>query len=177
MIPLYYLSSFAGLTMVVGGIWLLYKQKIYIVRESNQVTEIETPVGKFKTNVPALALFVLGFFPLIYPIVISKQFVEEVRIHGNVKANIPLAVYVVSKEGSPSRDGDFRLQVPFLRKGDESYKILFSLANGQVIVGDWVDMKKAKGGEILLPAQVIEVPSATSVHYKPHVQPIPPEFK
>jgi hypothetical protein len=94
IIPLYYLSSLAGLIMVAGGIWLLYKQKIYIDKESNQVTEIETPLGKFKTNVPALVLFALGFVPLIYPIVQSSGFAEEVRIMGNVKAGtFPVQVY------------------------------------------------------------------------------------
>ncbi len=45
VIPLYYLSSFAGLVMVVGGIWLIYKQKICIDSESKQVTEIyQSPV-------------------------------------------------------------------------------------------------------------------------------------
>src|SRR6476661_10924552 len=68
VLPLYYLSSFAGLVMVVGGIWLIYKQKIYIDSESKQVTEIELPIGKFKTNLPALVLFALGFVPLIYPL-------------------------------------------------------------------------------------------------------------
>ncbi|MEA2599876.1 MAG: hypothetical protein QOF89_868 [Acidobacteriota bacterium] len=37
-LPLYYLSSFAGLIMVVGGIWLIYKEKIYIDSESKQVS-------------------------------------------------------------------------------------------------------------------------------------------
>ena len=45
VIPPYYLSSFVGLVMVVGGIWLLYKEKIYIDSEWKQVAAIETPIG------------------------------------------------------------------------------------------------------------------------------------
>jgi hypothetical protein len=71
--PLYYLSSFAGLVMVAGGIWLLYKQKIYIDSESKQVIEVELPIGKFKTNLPVLVLFALGFVPLIYPLVLCHN--------------------------------------------------------------------------------------------------------
>ena len=53
IIPLYYLCSVAGLVMVVGGIWLIYKEKIFIDRETKQITEIEIPGGwKFRTNIP-----------------------------------------------------------------------------------------------------------------------------
>jgi hypothetical protein len=84
IIPLYYLCSVAGLVMVVGGIWLIYKEKIFIDRETKQITEIEIPGGlKFKTNMPALVLFVLGLSALCFPIyklsgIVNKSDVEEI---------------------------------------------------------------------------------------------------
>src|SRR5258708_4651310 len=125
IVPLYYLSSFAGLVMVIGGIWLLYKEKIYIDRESKQVTEIETPIGKFKTNVPALALFLIGFVPLIYPILKSANFAEEVLIRGNIKASsFPVQIYAVAQSDSVLQNRDFSLKVPVRRTLGEGYKIL-----------------------------------------------------
>ena len=52
VLGLYYLCSGAGLLMVVGGIWLIYKQRIYIDRETNQITEIKTPLGSVGPFIP-----------------------------------------------------------------------------------------------------------------------------
>jgi hypothetical protein len=56
-IALYYMCSTAGLVMIGGGIWLNYKQKIYIDREWKRPVEINTPRGNFKSNYPALVVF------------------------------------------------------------------------------------------------------------------------
>ena len=45
------------------------------------------PIGKFKANILVLMLFALGFVSLIYPIVKSDGFNQEIKIAGNVKAN------------------------------------------------------------------------------------------
>lgn len=68
-IVLFYLVAVGGFVMVVGGMWLILKEKIYIDRESKQQIAIKLPGGwSFQSNYPALALFVLGFIPLIYPL-------------------------------------------------------------------------------------------------------------
>jgi hypothetical protein len=65
----YYLCMVAGLIMVGGGIWLLAKGKIILDAKTGEVVDFDFPlVGKFKTNVPVLGLFLIGFIPLIYPI-------------------------------------------------------------------------------------------------------------
>jgi hypothetical protein len=105
-IALYYSTSLAGLVMVIGGIWLIHKQKIYIDRESNKPIEVQTPVGTFKSNYPALALFVLGIFPLVYPLHEINNMdifvkVEQVGIHGPIEANAyPVLVYAVRAHDS-----------------------------------------------------------------------------
>jgi len=178
LVPLYYFSSFAGLAMVLGGIWLIYKEKIYIDRESKQVTEIETPVGKFKTNVPALALFILGFFPLIYPIVTTQSLVEQVHIRGSIRSSShPVIVYAVRSADSLLHDGEFGLQVPYLRQGNEEYRILY-LAQGKLIVDEErAPLSSAKGGEILLPNKEITLPASVVPSYEPSVAVVPPEFR
>ena len=68
LIPLFYLCSIARVVLVAGGTWLIYKQKICLDRESKEVAKIESPIGKFKNNVPALVLMALGSVPRILPI-------------------------------------------------------------------------------------------------------------
>ena len=50
-IALYYLCSVACFVMVVGGIWLIYREKIYIDRESQKLVEVQTPLGASKATI------------------------------------------------------------------------------------------------------------------------------
>jgi hypothetical protein len=168
ILPLYYLCSVAGFVMVIGGIWLIYKQKIYIDRESKQVTEIDTPIGKFKTNLPALVLFALGFVPLIYPIVAIKEIRKEVRIVGNVKSSIhPVHVYAVTQTDSLLQDRDFRLTVP--SPSSEGYKIIY--VAGGIVLEDLANPSSDNGKEIKLSAKEI-----VAVSYESNVLPTPKDF-
>jgi len=155
--PLYYLAALAGLTMIVGGIWLVYKQKIYIDRATNQVTtEIDIPlVGKFKTNVPALALFALGFVPLLYPIYKSQT--QYLTIHGKVTSQLyPVVVYAVVDMNAIQHDGQFNLPLPVLQNPNYAPKIIYVAgANPPLVFNDDVDATKQKNGAIeLLPMQI-----------------------
>ena len=171
-LPLYYVCSIAGLVMVVGGIWLLYRQKIYIDRESREVTEISTPIGTFKTNFPALMLFALGFVPLIYPMFQLAGMTKEVKIRGNVKANAhPILVYAVAKSDSLLQDGSFNLQVPLLSSAD--YKVLYLVGNSMDQVA--VDLKAQQSGVIDLKDKVISLPE--TVKFQGSVEPVPAGFK
>jgi hypothetical protein len=120
-----FMCSFAGLVMIVGGIWLIYKEKIYIDKETNQVTELETPLGKFKTNVPALVLFALGFIPLIYPIYKISELLPQVKIDGEVhSSSFPVQIYAVVKSQSVLGPGQFHLN--FAHVGDfGDYKVIY----------------------------------------------------
>lgn len=174
IVGLYYLSSFAGLVMVVGGIWLLYSQKIYIDSQSKEVTEIEIPfMGKLRTNTPALALFALGFIPLIYPMFQLAGMAKEVKIRGNVKANAhPILVYAVANSDSVTQDGPFSIRVPVLGNAGD-YKILYLVGNKteQVIV----DLKTQQSGVIDLKEKVITL--LETPKYEGNVPPSPSEFR
>jgi hypothetical protein len=171
VLPLYYLSSFAGLVMVVGGIWLLYKEKIYIDSESKQVTEIELPIGKFKTNLPALVLFALGFIPLIYPMAKCSGMLSELRLHGRIDGDaFPVQVYAVVRTDSLNAPGDFSLRVPELA----DYKILY-VVPGEPVVDYQPDVREARSGELQL--KPFTLVASRKERYKPNeLQPVPPEF-
>jgi len=173
--PLYYLSSLAGLVMVVGGIWLLYKQKIYIDSESKQVIEVELPIGKFKTNLPVLVLFALGFVPLIYPLVLCHNMFPLLSLQGSVEGDaFPVQIYTVVRTDSLNQPGDFNLRVPQLENLDQDYKILY-VVSGQPPVDYHLDFQKAEKGVLKLPVTKLVSNRPT---YKPNaLQPVPAEFQ
>ncbi|MGE0100830.1 MAG: hypothetical protein AB7H86_05680 [Blastocatellales bacterium] len=174
VIPLYYISSIAGLIMVAGGILLIYKQKIYIDRESKQVTEVETPIGKFRTNLPALVLFVLGFVPLIYPMVQARKFVQELRIVGDVEADtFPVTVYAVAQLDSLQKSRSFSISVPYLKDVTKDYVVLYVAHNS---IGEQLaSIGSVKDGEIRL--QKVEISNAGEESYIPNpIPPVPAEF-
>src|SRR5215472_711955 len=110
--PILLMTELSGVAMVVGGMWLIYKQKIYIDKESNQPVEVSLPGNlKFKSNYPALALFVLGFFPLIYPFTqVSKleayPHVVRVNLTGTQNTKVyPAVVYASAAEDNTTQDG------------------------------------------------------------------------
>jgi len=150
---LFFTPSFAGFVMVVGGMWLIYKQKIYIDKESNQPVEISLPGNfRFKSNYPALALFVLGFFPLVYPFHELPRLEEYphviwVKLTGVPNTNVYPALVYASMTPSPvTREGDsFTVPVPFIGKGDEEYKVLL-IANEHVL--DSQTAKRMSDGNI-----------------------------
>jgi hypothetical protein len=159
-LPLYYLSSLAGLGMVLGGIWLTYKQKIYINAESKEVTEIETPIGKFRTNVPALALFALGFVPLIYPMIHSSQLREEVSLAGDIDgigSHVPIDVLAVVRSETRYGPGKFHLAVPMGKGLESQYKVFYIM--GTTIVDSDDVSGPAASGELPLAHKHLQLPA------------------
>jgi hypothetical protein len=165
---IFIMTEFAGFAMVVGGMWLIYKQKIYIDKESGQPIEIELPGNlRFKSNYPALALFVLGFIPLIYPFheipnLPKYPLVVRTNLTGVPNTSVyPVVVYASVGLSAVTQDGEeFSVPVPFIGKGDEEYKVLL-VANEHVL--DTETVKKTGDGEI-------------KVTFKPAIL-APPEYK
>lgn len=170
-ILLYYVCAAAGFIMIAGGIFMIYKQKIYIDRESQQVTEIETPLlGKFRTNVPALVLFVLGFIPLIYPLWLLRQFADQIEIVGAVKSTAyPVYVYAVTGVDTVRGERQFGLTVPLSAK---EYRILYMAGNA--VVEDRASQRDIKRGQLVLPAKQIQVKAP---QFEPDLVPIPDQFR
>jgi hypothetical protein len=177
-IALYYVSAGAGLVMIVGGIWLIYKEKIYIDRESKQPIEIQSPLGSFKSNYPALTLFALGFFPLVYPMYSINNLtefvkVDTVRIKGLVTANAyPVLVYAARAQDMLSANGEFQVPVPFLGHDQDDYKILL-VVNGHVL-DEARAVRKANGKEIEVTFKPLIV---EPIAYETNVNAVPAAYR
>jgi hypothetical protein len=176
-IALYYMCEFAGLAMIVGGIWLLYSEKIYLDSESKQPVEIETPLGKFKANYPALALFALGFVPLVYPIYSLRNLtdyvkVDMVNIRGGARATAyPAVVYVAGAQDSLTPDGKFKIPVPFIKGNQSQYRLLLVL-NDQVLDSARVD--RDEQSEVEVAFRPVEVEPSL---YTPQLSEIPAAYR
>lgn len=171
---LYYLSSLGGLTMIVGGIWLIAKEKIYINSETKEVTEVDIPFfGKLRTNAPALVLFFLGFAGLFYPI--HKSGVAYLHVRGTVKSEFhPVGIYVITHETLLTSDGSFEVPVPDLSTSDYSPEVLY-VAGTSYSTGA-VDTSLAKKGVIKVDQAVI-LGSAQGKSYQPDVANLPAGFQ
>jgi hypothetical protein len=164
-ILLYYIASVAGAIMVVGGMWLLYTQKIYIDRVTNKVTNVETPLGSFSTNVPALVLFVIGFVPLLWPIYYSKDMSRMIRVNGNVESSDQITVYAVVQTKTLPKGGAFTIPIPIPRSGVYSAQLLYIGTDGRIFDTDEIDPKVVQSSEINVTAKKVVI--ATAPIYEP----------
>ena len=158
------------------GIWLIYKENIYIDRESKQPIEIQSPLGSFQSNYPAIALFVLGFFPLVYPMycINLTRFVkvETVRIKGLVQANAyPVLVYAARGQDTLVSNGEFQVPVPFLG-ADDDYKILLIVNDHVVDVERAVRKADGKEIDVTFKTLVVEPPA-----YEADVSAVPAAYR
>jgi hypothetical protein len=177
-LALYYMVATAGMIMVAGGIWLIYKEKIFIDRESKQPIEIQSPLGSFKSNYPALTLFALGFFPLVYPIYSINNLrefvrVQTVHIKGPVHASsYPVLVYAARAQDAVASEGEFQFPVPYLDSYENDYKILL-VVNGHVL-DEARAVRTSKGGDIEIKFKPLVVESPA---YEPNIAPVPDQYK
>lgn len=178
---LYVLCSVAGLIMVIGGIWLLAKQKIYIDHETQQPIEIELPGRiRFRANVPALALFVVGFIPLWYPVhrldLKTLHHVEHATITGTFDPQTDAVFAYVSgihDELLEGRGGEFQISAaPFDLDEKTDYKILL-LSSGYVLGEARASWSDVKDGKVTL---AIKTTTTRGNYKKAEVDPVPAEF-
>ncbi len=150
-IILYFLSSFTGFIMVSGGIFLLYKEKIYIDSQTKEITALDTPIGKFQTNTPALALFIIGFIPLIYPIWQSSKNASELQhikseecrnkkvqvkgkfFNGSSGKSKNVDVYLVVDHKKITVESEVAYH--FLAPACDGYQVFYTIGNGILIPG------------------------------------------
>lgn len=135
------LSSAAGLVLVVGCLFLLWKGRIVLDTEGKNVSKIELPLGiNVATDFPVLILFALGVVLLLVPVyqarnicadlsLHKKSFPEMVKISGKIVSAEAMDVFAVVDEQSNTHDMVL-LNVPF--KKDTRYRVLYSL-NNQVL--------------------------------------------
>jgi hypothetical protein len=174
---LYYMSALTGVFMVVGGFWLIYKEKIYIDVESKKAIEVATPIGTFKNNYPALTLFALGFFPLVYPMYTINNLsdyarVETLRIRGPIDAHsYPALIYASVSQDARNGRGDFDIKVPFVARHQSDFKVLL-VVNGQVL-GEEIARRSGDDGEIEVRFRPVV---AEAPPFEPVVAPVPADY-
>ncbi len=175
---LYYLPSVIGGIMLVGGIYLLAKKKIYLDKTTKEVTDIELPFGlKVKTNVPALVYFAFGLALMIWPMLNAGSItVQKCVIRGQVHADThPVQVYAVIKWDSLVQDGAFSFPVPRLFEAGECYKILYVCQN--LVAEDLADLAGLQGNVLNLTQKQMQVEDGDPGGFEPKCDPTPAEFK
>ncbi|HEX8650739.1 MAG TPA: hypothetical protein VF708_07850 [Pyrinomonadaceae bacterium] len=138
---LFILSSVAGIIMVIGSLFLLYKGRIYLDSEGKSVSQVELPLGiKFSTQFPVLVMFLFGAFLLIFPIHYAKNICPDLSLHSKVFPQMVtvkgkviskdvkdrIDVYAIVDEQSNAHD-EVILNVPFRLNG--RYQIMYSTNN------------------------------------------------
>lgn len=175
--PLFYLPSIVGGIMLIGGIYLLAKRKIYLDKETKQaITDITLPFGlKLKTNTPVLVYFLFGVALMVWPMLTTGAVgVQKCVIRGSVRADThPVQVYAVIKSDSLMQDRQFSIVVPRLFEAGETYKILYVCQN--VIDEDLADLEGLTGNTVDLPTKEVSLPDQEE--YERNVVPVPAEFK
>jgi hypothetical protein len=173
------LSSAAGLVLVIGCLFLLWKGRIVLDTEGKNVSKIELPLGvKLATDFPVLILFALGVILLLVPLYLArnlcadpllhrKQFPEMVKISGKILSPEGVDVFAVVDEQSNTHD-NVLLNVPFRK--DSRYRVLYSL-NNQVLENSSIALTNTD--PITLPDY--EYQSVTQPSGPPPVKLTPPE--
>ena len=148
---LFYVSGFTGAAIIIGGIWLIFKEKIYIDKETKHPIGFELPLlGKFKSNTPALALFFIGAFLIVYPIW-KRPAPADLHLEGEIKndTDYPFEVYAAVEAESVSNRRPFSIRVPELAGDRDEYKLLY-LTRDNRFYEERVPVKNIKTREISL---------------------------
>jgi hypothetical protein len=142
--------AITGFLLVVGGIVLLWKEKIHLEKESAQPTVLKLPFGSLSTNQSAVFLFVLGLVAVVYPVYCENQIRNKViergpgkfiDIKGSVESDeIPVIVYAIMAEQTMLGEKRFELSVPARLPGQPPYSLL-------VQAGPMIDKRPFEGSK------------------------------
>ncbi len=151
------LSSLSGLLITLGGIWLLYKKKIYIDSTTGRPTVIELPfMIKISANLPVLLFFGIGVSLLIFPIYRSTKAPPRVAISGSLEGNaLPIDVYAVVASEKIVSPGRYIIRLSGVSPEVGECKIIYLSGNGKLIAQDFVAID---GNDIALQPKIISLP-------------------
>ena len=137
------MCSLAGLIMVVGSLYLLWKGRIALDKQSKSATKFKLPGGvEIETPVAALIMFVMGVLLLFIPIHYSPQMcpdlafhkkkpLEMVELRGNVSTDTNIEVYAIVDEQKANADQTVSLSVPYI--SDRRYVVRYFNATGEMV--------------------------------------------
>jgi hypothetical protein len=157
---LFYLCSAGGMAMVLGAMWLLFKEKIFLDAHTREVLYVELPlVGRLTTNAPTIFLIALGSLTTIYPAYLTRSNVTT-QTYYKVNQRIsslghPVTVYLVIHTDVLNQDGDVELPVPKLP--DQSYEAKLVYVVNNVATGDaQIPFNQEQKGAITLDARILQ---------------------
>lgn len=148
------LCALTGVVMVIGGLWLMWRGKILIDKDTRKVIEVQLPWKgvKLRGITPALFFFVLACAMVVIPVVYLNQH-PYAHVTGEVLTaeGTTLLVYVaVDPAVVEGQATTFTLEVPF-NSAVDAYDVLY-VADRQVLShlrvpapvasGDTVKVKK-----------------------------------
>jgi hypothetical protein len=141
------LCSLAGLIMVIGSLYLLWKGRITLDRETKSPTKFKLPGGfEVESPVAALVMFVMGVFMLFIPIHYGTEYssrlcpnpafhkkvpLEMVDLRGKVSTDINIEVYAIVDEQNANADQNIALSVPYL--ADRRYVVKYFNNSGAMV--------------------------------------------
>lgn len=135
--------SLAGLIMVIGSLYLLWKGRIGLNKETQSPTKIKLPGGfSVETPVAGLVMFVMGVIMLFIPIHYSpklcqdpafhqKKPLEMVDLRGKVSTDTNVEVYAIIDEQKANADQVIELSVPYL--ADRRYVVRYFDKDGEMV--------------------------------------------
>lgn len=167
---LFALCSLAGLVMVVGSLFLLWKGRIILEKQGDNysASEIELPMGiKLKTQFPVLVMFLFGAFMLFVPIHYCPQLckdpaahlrqpLEMVELHGKVASDDPVEVNVVAAERTTDTKQGVNVAVPYYQ--NSHYTIKYYDADGNPMYSENVDLRAGETQRQLIGYDQSETP-------------------
>lgn len=132
---LLYVCAAAGFIMVVGNLYLIAKQRVYIDSQTRDVTDIELPFGiKMKTNTPIIVMFLFGAALLAFPVWEATRHEEKknrsIFLSGNIESSEPVKVTVIIADRSDVT-GTFNVEVPLT---SANYTVTYTIRNGTSLI-------------------------------------------
>lgn len=158
------LCSLGGLMMLAGSLYLLWKGRIDMGKETGTPVKIKLPGGfEMETPVAGIVMFVLGVFMLFVPIYYSpkmcpnltfhkKNPLEMVELRGKVSTDTDVEVYVVVDEQKANAEQAISLSVPYL--SDRRYVVRYMDTTGTELAQQNFRLEQAKSVFELRPVLV-----------------------
>jgi hypothetical protein len=117
----------------LGSLFLLWRGRIYLDRETKQVVEIELPLGiKVKSSIPVLALILIGGGLVMYSASEASKIGEEVTVTGDLTGSTSeIKLYASVQSLGLPRGDKFSLRVP-MPYPNRDYMLLY-IVNGSLL--------------------------------------------
>lgn len=135
--------SLAGLIMILGSLYLLWRGIFDLKSETKDSTTITLPGGfQMKTPVAGLIMFMMGVVMLYIPIYYSpkmcvdlafhqKKPLEMVDLRGKVSTDTSIQVFAIVDEQEANADQTIALSVPYL--ADRRYVVRYFNKAGEMV--------------------------------------------